>query len=99
MPPLLISGRYLVIGKNPEGTKYFGTAVVEKSGNQYSITWNVEGAITKGYGEESRLERSLVINGDHEVTFSERSYFTRIYRCTWGAGGSEQFIPASPIDV
>jgi hypothetical protein len=99
MPPFLRPGRYLVIGKNPEGTKYFGTAAVKKSGDRYSVTLNVEGTITSGHGEEPRQEEPLVIKGDYEVTFSERSLFTRICRCTWGAGGSEQFIPASPIGL
>ena len=35
------SGRYDVAGKNPNGTGYFGTATVARTGQTYSVVWAI----------------------------------------------------------
>lgn len=44
-------GKYIVAGKNPGGNgSYAGTAIVEKTGETYKVTWNIDGAIYVGTG-------------------------------------------------
>ncbi|PPD42980.1 MAG: hypothetical protein CTY15_11420 [Methylocystis sp.] len=45
------AGKYSVVGKNPGGQgSYSGTAVVEKTGETYKVTWNIGGSIYVGTG-------------------------------------------------
>ena len=44
------AGTYQVQGKNPDGSTYSGTAVVERTGETYSVTWDVAGTKYTGTG-------------------------------------------------
>jgi hypothetical protein len=95
----LREGRYLVCGQNPNGTKYFGVAQVTESNGKYDMNWSIGGQEMRGYGEASHADDghvTITIPGKFDVTFSSQSGFG-IYGGTWGSGGTEQLIPASPI--
>ena len=86
-------------GQNPGGGKYFGTAKVDKSGDEYINTWKIGDQELKGRGQSPRgdeVEVCILVEGEYEVIFSHASGFG-IYEGTWGEGGVEQLIPASPI--
>lgn len=60
-------GKYAVSGKNPDGkSTYAGTAVVEKTGETYKVTWNIGGAIYAGtgIGDRNFLAVSYKSSGD-----------------------------------
>ena len=43
-------GRYMVRGTYPGGGNYSGTAVVERTGNSYRVTWTIGGQTFVGTG-------------------------------------------------
>jgi hypothetical protein len=58
----------------------------------------IGGQEMKGYGEAFHADDghvTITISGRYDVTFSSQSGFG-IYGGTWGSGGTEQLIPASP---
>jgi hypothetical protein len=99
----LRTGRYLVRGRNPDRSKYFGIAGAEESNDKYCVTWNISGRIVNSQGEAPHDPVEYLTGGVHiltqdeyKVVFSSQSG-TGIYEGTWGTGGTEQLIPASPM--
>jgi hypothetical protein len=45
-----LTGQYAVEGQNPDGSKYRGSATVEKTGDTYRVTWNIGGTRFVGTG-------------------------------------------------
>ncbi|MGL4239558.1 MAG: hypothetical protein ACRCTI_00455, partial [Beijerinckiaceae bacterium] len=45
-----MTGQYKVQGQNPDGSSYDGTARVEKTGDTWRVTWNVDGQRFTGTG-------------------------------------------------
>lgn len=48
-----LKGTYRVEGKNPNGRSYYGTAFVQGSGSQYTVTWKIAGQSYSGIGDLS----------------------------------------------
>jgi hypothetical protein len=100
-PSRLRPGWYLIRGLNPDPRQspYYGIAEVETIDDEYLITWYIGDHTIKGRGHVP-LGNELVhvsVPGKYEVTFSRESSISGFYECSWGSGGSEQFIPASPM--
>ena len=97
-PSQLRQGRYLVRGQNPDLSKYYGFAEVDKSDGEYLVTWYIAEREIKGHGQVPRGNEPirLSVPGEYEVTFS-REAGMGIYEASRGSGGIERFIPASPI--
>jgi hypothetical protein len=45
-----MTGQYKVDGQNPDGSKYSGTAAIEKTGDTYRVTWTISGERFIGTG-------------------------------------------------
>jgi hypothetical protein len=45
-----MTGQYKIEGKNPDGSSYSGTARVEKTGDTWRVTWNIDGTRFVGTG-------------------------------------------------
>lgn len=58
-----VVGRFSVDGRNPSGTRYAGTASVERTGDTYRVTWNIDGSRFIGTG----------IGGDRAIAISYRA--------------------------
>jgi hypothetical protein len=89
------AGLYLVYGKNPSGTKYYGTASISIIDGR-AIMNTVIDSVVSTYVESSRTElESLILEGPVEVTYTNswRGY----YEGHWGVGGTEQLMLASPF--
>jgi TIR domain len=96
-------GRYVVRGHNPDGQKYYGIAKIEKKDQQYEMTAKIGGRVMKYVGDCSHDEDAhfsipepVVLRGEYEVTYAIQSW-TGIYQGSWGEGGTEELIPASPM--
>jgi hypothetical protein len=52
-----IVGRFAVEGQNPNGTRYGGTASVERTGQTYRVSWVIDGArfIGTGIGSDQAI--------------------------------------------
>jgi len=90
----LIPRKYLVRGQNPDSTKYWGTAQISQSKHQCKVVWKIDGKEIIGICANHHVP--IMINGDHEVTVLDRSIVNGVYNLSWGDGGTEQLIPASP---
>jgi hypothetical protein len=44
------TGQYKVEGENPDGSKYGGSAQIEKTGDSWRVTWNIGGTRFTGTG-------------------------------------------------
>ena len=53
-------GRYDVIGKNPNGTEYYGTATVARSGQTYSVVWVI--GSTSFYGTAVGADKLFAVS-------------------------------------
>lgn len=97
-------GEYLVRGQNPSGDKYYGIAKVEIVDRKYEMTARIGGRTMKYIGDYPTynewdylsVPEPVVLRGEYEVTYSSQSW-TGIYEGKWGAGGTEELIPASPL--
>jgi hypothetical protein len=99
----LNEGIYLVRGQNPKGSKYYGIAEAKSSHQKLEMTWNIGGHITKCYEKEASVNcdnlcdpDAITLVGDYEVTYEGPSVIGT-YSGTWGPGGIEDLIPASPL--
>lgn len=64
---LMLSPKYDVVGTNPNGSKYSGTATIDViSDSTFSIRWSVGGSAYKGFGMRMNdaLAATYVIDGD-----------------------------------
>jgi hypothetical protein len=64
---LLLAPTYDVVGTNPNGSKYTGTATIDIiSDSTFAIQWNIGGAVFKGFGMRMNdaLAATYVIDGD-----------------------------------
>jgi hypothetical protein len=64
---LLLASKYDVVGTNPGGSEYKGTATIDViSDSTFAIRWNIAGAIFKGFGMRMNdaLAATYVIDGD-----------------------------------
>jgi hypothetical protein len=96
-PLPLQEGRYLVRGQNPDGSKYYGIAEVKISNKKYEMTSNISGRVIRYEGEAPQeYYDNFTLRGDYDVTYAAQSW-TGIYQGTWGHGGIEELIPASPL--
>lgn len=97
-------GQYLVRGQNPNGDKYYGIAKVEIVDRKYEMTARIGGRTMNYVGDYPTCDglnylsvpEPVVLRGEFEVTYSSQSW-TGIYEGKWGAGGTEELIPASPM--
>jgi hypothetical protein len=96
-------GPYIVRGKNPDGSKYYGTAFIINDENSFRMTTFVG---TQVFDYRGRLEESedldlsllykLVLKEKkHTVAYSVHS--DSILVGNWGTGGAEELIRASPF--
>jgi hypothetical protein len=106
----LQKGVYLVRGRNPDGSLYYGTARVIRAKGKYKMNWNIGGQaiVYEGDDEEavwgsdgikgifSQSASVVLRQGEHRITYKGQSW-TGIYEGDWGVGGTEQLIPASPF--
>jgi len=99
----LVEGKYLVRGQNPDGSRYYGVAEVRISDQKYEMTGNISGHEIRYEGEipirplySSDQPVPVTLRGDYEVSYTIQPW-GGIYEGTWGHGGTEQLIPASPM--
>jgi hypothetical protein len=87
--PKIIAGNYSVHGRNPNGSAYFGEAVIIKNNAGYQITWNIAGSQIF-YGTGVLDDQLLKIKWENGlVTYLIRDN-GRILDGTWANGkGSE----------
>lgn len=91
-----VEGTYRVEGKNPNGARYRGTAVVKRSGNRYTVAWKIARRSYSGSGDLAG--KSLTINwkdssgngGVIRYTLTDSG----VLRGVWADGkGSETLTP------
>jgi hypothetical protein len=64
---LTLASKYDVVGTNPNGSKYAGTATIEViSDTTFSIRWDIGSSVFKGFGMRMNdsLAATYVISGD-----------------------------------
>ncbi|MEV0296246.1 toll/interleukin-1 receptor domain-containing protein [Nocardia sp. NPDC050710] len=92
-----IKGGYLVRGRNPDGSKYYGTASIDAAEDVPTMQ-TVIGHQVFDYppGTWRHSDRSVSFEGrDYTVTYTRTDCGTLLG--TWGRGGVEELIPASPL--
>lgn len=92
--PKQLSGNYYVRGKNPNGTQYLGTAVIQQENDRYDIVWTI-GNGQKFYGSGALVNNILKIQWEQGiVTYIMREDGT--LEGSWAKGqGTETLIPYS----
>jgi hypothetical protein len=100
----LQKGVYLVRGRNPDGSLYYGTARVIRAGlRTYKMDWNIggetivyEGGLEILYEDRDGVSSSapyvVLRQGEHRIAYKGQSR-TGIYEGDWGVGGTEELVP------
>ncbi len=98
----LKDGIYLVRGRNPDGSIYYGEAHIVRENGKYVAKYQIGGKNIIYSGESytigGRYGGGSVIlhHGGSDVVYEGLSP-SGIYEGVWGEGGTEQLIPASPF--
>jgi len=56
---VLYEGKYQVEGTRPNGTRYQGTAILSRTGDQFSLSWNIDNQTFSGSGALSGKQLSI----------------------------------------
>lgn len=91
---VVFEGRYHVIGMNPNGAPYQGTATLSRIGERFYLTWNLSNQVFSGTG---RLSGNMLTvdwtaagaAGTIRYTVSPRG----VLKGSWGVKGSETLVP------
>lgn len=65
--PLILASRYDVVGTNPDGSRYSGTAIVDViSQATFTIKWKINGSTYEGFGmrRNDALAATYMIDGE-----------------------------------
>jgi Tfp pilus assembly protein PilF len=92
-----IEGAYSVAGLNPGGTQYEGTASIKRSGDRYSVNWQIAGDAFSGTG--TLVGETLTVNWKDNGGNSGLVIYTMmtngVLKGVWAGGnGSETLTPA-----
>jgi len=93
-PPTVFEGRYKVVGINPGGSQYEGTATLSRVGNRYHLSWNLGNQLIRGTGILSG--NTLTIDWTATGSAGTIKYTVGrngILRGYWGGQGSELLVP------
>lgn len=94
-PAPRIEGRYRVEGISPDGGRYLGTAVIERTGNHYRVSWNLANQMFSGTGTLSGNAFAVTWTGTSAGgTVTYTLYPNGALHGTWAGGrGRETLIP------
>jgi hypothetical protein len=87
-------GSYLVRGRNPSGESYAGIASLKIQGDSAFMKVKIWTHLLEYSGQYDG--QMLSLSGAHTVTYDTRSS-DGVLRGSWGEGGFEELIPASPF--
>jgi hypothetical protein len=83
------AGRYAVEGQNPDGSRYAGTATIEKTGQTFRVTWVIEGARFVGTGIGNDEAIAITYRAGNETGIALLGQETFGYGLVWAyAGGT-----------
>ena len=100
------TGQFQVQGKNPDGQDYTGTVTVARTGETYSVTWNVAGAEFVGTGLGAKFvgdrfqvgpaspdDTAISVGYISQKSFGMAMYFLQpdgTWQGIWTYGGSDK---------
>jgi hypothetical protein len=89
-------GKYIIEGTRPSGTRYQGTATLSRSGDQFSLSWNIDNQTFSGSGTLSGNQLSIKwrqgSKGGGLIVYTLNPNGS--LSAAWGEGkGSETLVP------
>jgi hypothetical protein len=88
---LVMPGRYLILGQNSDGSRYYGRAEIVWKAGVFVLTSTIGDDVFHYEGKP--VNQALVCDGSHHVVYRRNAHNGCLYG-EWDEGGLETLIPA-----